>query len=109
MEAIQRRKLFKGGNYMRKYGIQYKYKASKNKTKRKLFKCKHCDFEIVGKSALKTHIEHVHEGIKPFKYNSCDYKTVKKFILKKHIKSVHEGIKPFKCNKCEFKTAQNLI
>ena len=66
--------------------------ASKYKTKHKLFKCKICDFETAEKGALKTHIEHVHEGIKPFKCNNWDNKTVKRFILMKHIKSVHESM-----------------
>ena len=40
---------------------------------------------------LKTHIESVHEGIKPFKCHICNYKTAAKYFLKRHITLVHQN------------------
>ena len=68
-KLFKERKLFKGGNYMRKYGI---YKIHEEQGK-KAFKCDICDQSFSQKGNLSKHTASVHDSNNSFyKCDICD-------------------------------------
>ena len=54
-----------------------------------------------GNTALRIHIEVVHEGKKPWKCSKCDSAFSLKSGLHRHEIMVHQKAKPFICKHCE--------
>ena len=63
-------------------------------------KCSICDKIFSTAKAVKTHIEMVHDKIKPFLCTICGYKCYNQQTLEIHISAVHEGKKPHVCSHC---------
>ena len=60
------------------------------------------------KDCLKTHVNSVHDGVKPFECIICNEKFTQRQNLKRHTESVHEKKKPYKCDLCERDFTQKL-
>ena len=64
-----------------------------------------CEDSCTRKTALKIHIDAIHEGLKPHKCSICDYACGKRSRLEYHINAVHEGKKPHTCSICDYSCA----
>ena len=64
------------------------------------YPCPICKKGLSSKSALRSHIDSVHERKKPHLCPSCGKSFAKKDSLKVHYDIAHEGIKAFKCLDC---------
>jgi uncharacterized C2H2 Zn-finger protein len=66
-----------------------------------LFPCTKCGSSLATSSALKRHIETVHNKTTKFKCEHCEYYCYINSKLQSHIKEVHKKYKPNKCDYCE--------
>ena len=62
----------------------------------KIHKCHICDIELSGKQSLKNHVMTVHEGKKPFNCDLCNKNYTSKRYLKEHILIIHEEKKSYR-------------
>merc|ERR1711971_1015737 len=69
--------------------------------KGKRFACGMCGKSFERKQYLKTHIQFVHEGIRPFTCEFCKNGFTTKQNMNDHISAVHKGNRPYKCHLCE--------
>ncbi|XP_029656459.2 protein hunchback-like [Octopus sinensis] len=89
------------------------YEDGKRKRKRKLFKCRHCDYStakevsdsIYFQEDFYRHKEDKHlDGGAAYRCELCSFVTRMKHHLDYHNLSRHNsGEKPFSCDKCEYK------
>ena len=57
--------------------------------------------KLISTSYLKTHIESMHEKLKPYQCQICHHLYRYKSTLRIHIETVHEKLKRFKCDPCQ--------
>ena len=75
-------------------------KGNSTENESKKYKCELCPHRSAKKSALKKHIETVHENIRKYVCQQCGYAASAKSNLKSHIESVHEKKKDHVCPLC---------
>ena len=86
---------------MQKHLLSVHQKNVGTEIKKKLVqKCSICDKIFSNLSQLNSHIEAVHEGLKPFACTLCDSKFSYRNKLQRHVVTVHEGKKPYLCSTC---------
>ena len=68
------------------------------KTKKKKYKCKHCEKNFSSYSSLHVHVR-IHTGQRPYSCNHCFKKFTHSSGLKRHVRC-HTGEKPYPCPAC---------
>ena len=82
-------------------GALHAHRASVHKIGENKFKCQQCTYTAAANSAMKKHIEGVHEKIKNNVCEDCGSAFAAKGNLKNHIESVHhKGDTQMKCEQC---------
>ena len=71
---------------------------SPKKTKKKKYKCKHCEKNFSSYSSLHVHVR-IHTGHRPYSCNHCFKKFTHSSGLKRHVRC-HTGEKPYPCPAC---------
>ena len=71
------------------------------------FECDICNTKFTQNYSLQTHIDGVHNKLKPFKCEFCDSKFTRNYSLQTHIDGVHNNLTPYMCNLCDSKFTTN--
>ena len=50
---------------------------------------------------MRSHVESVHEKLRPFTCEKCQKSFGKKCLMNDHIQRVHSEIRPYKCDICD--------
>ena len=64
------------------------------------YPCDQCEYAATQLSALNTHKQSIHEGVR-YICDLCDYAATTLSVLKRHKDIIHEGVR-YPCDQCEY-------
>ena len=73
--------------------------------KKKDYACKLCELRTASNAILKQHVKAKHDKINDICCQHCSYKTYSKYTLLRHMRAIHLKVNDIACELCDYKTS----